>query len=63
MTKLAILSIQGKAFEVHHEVPILGVELQSHTKFITNVQFPSISLVSHQGCVLDDSVNFYKLLN
>ena len=64
----------GKAFEVHHEIPILGVALKRHTKSITKFQFPSnfllqsfnfhqISSVCHQSCVFDDSVNFYKLLN
>ena len=33
--------VNDEAFEVQHEMPILGVELKRHTKSITNVQFPS----------------------
>ena len=29
-----------EAFEVQHEMPILGMELKRYTKSITNVQFP-----------------------
>ena len=58
--------VHGKAFEVHHEMPILDVELKRHTKSITNVQFwsnvLSISSVFHQSCAFDDIVNFYKSL-
>ena len=43
VTKLAILST-AKHFEVHHEMPILVVELKRNTKSIMNVQFPSYFL-------------------
>ena len=33
--------VHDKAFEVHHEMPILGVEFKRRTKSIMNVQFPS----------------------
>ena len=33
-------SVHDEAFEVQHEMPILGVELKRHTSS-TNVQFPS----------------------
>ena len=33
--------VHGKAFEVHHAMPILGVELKRHKVYYTIVQFPS----------------------
>ena len=33
--------VRDEAFEVQHEMPILGVEFKRYTKSITNVQFPS----------------------
>ena len=44
--------VHDEAFDVHHEMPILGVD-----------NFHQISSVSPQSCVFDDSVNFYKLFN
>ena len=33
-----------EALEVQYEMPILGIELKTHTEPITNVQFPSTFL-------------------
>ena len=33
--------VHGEAFEVKHEMPILGVELKRHTESTRNVQLPS----------------------
>ena len=34
--------VHDEEFEVQHEMPIFGLELERHTKSVKNVQFPSI---------------------